>query len=1104
VTVGGGTVTATGGSGGAGIGGGQGGSGGTVTVSGGTVLATGGGTGAGIGGGIYGAGGTVTVSGGTVTAKGNRAEGAEDIGHGYNVTSSGANTFTGGSIRLANGTASLAPSNGMARVWCVTVTGLVANAALKLDELEMSSPYGGNGIVADAAGKVYLWLPDGDYSFILGVETWRAHVNGADMTACYAGVAVNGADIRNGSGTSPDWTYDGTNLALTAAGASYVISGNNGSRSVSIQARADGTVVASNLVIDVSGTGNPWTGTFGVTAFDCGTHAVTLALWSDAGRTNTLKSGYGRAGIRAAGGSLVLVYGGGSAALFAEGGNLAAGIGGDGGEGGGSVKVSSGSVSALGGDKGAGIGGGYQGAGGNVTVSGGTVAGIGGERGAGIGGGLQGTGGSVRVSGGTIAATGGDKGAGIGGGFQGTGGSVKVSGGSVSAVGGANGAGIGGGFLRAGGSVEVSGGTVAATGGENGAGIGGGYQGAGGTAAISGGMVIATGDRANGAEDIGHGYDMTSSGVNTFTGGSIRLVNGTVSPVPSNGTARVWCAAFTNITTAAALANLVNGLSGLLPAYGVHDIAAPDGTVYAWLPAGASFLRIIDGAPTRQTVDDGGNIVSRPAEPIGVTVNGRDIFYCIGGTAEETNEWSYNGANLSLSDSGSYVVSGTNGTNAVTITTQVSQFVVLSNLTIDVSACAGRAAFVCGTHFTHITLYGSNTLTSASRKPGILVPKDCQLSIINMEPSAALVATGGDDAAGIGGAYSNACGTVRIFGGAVTAAGKGGGAGIGGGAFGDGGRVLIVGGFVTVSGGNGAAGIGGGWDGNGGTLYVAGGTVRAIRGDRGSESAFYDIGGEISHGTSTFANGANTFTGGNVWLANGLIANAPSNGWARVWCATFTNITSAAALAELTNDLARLSPVYGVSDIVPLDGKVYAWLPSGTYFLSLGGKPTRLTIDADGSADFQPAALVGVTVGGRDIAYGPGDSGAANDWSYNGANLSFRSAGPYVVSGANGTNSVSLNPKADGMTTLVLSNLTIDVSALVECTALWCGSHDTELRLLGTNTLKSGLRRPGVQTTGATLSITNLEPAAELVATGGGDGAGIGGAQSADRGTVRI
>ena len=185
VTISGGTVTATSGTSdangyAAGIGGGHHGAGGTVTVTGGTVTATGGLYGAGIGGGYYGAGGTVTISGGIVFTRGK--DGGADIGPGSSGSVSGSNTFTGGSIRLANSTIAPAPSNGTVRVWCVTVPYLTPNAAATVNGLD---PYNVNGLAADENGKLYLWLPNNVYTFTTSGGDWdyAVTVANADATA---------------------------------------------------------------------------------------------------------------------------------------------------------------------------------------------------------------------------------------------------------------------------------------------------------------------------------------------------------------------------------------------------------------------------------------------------------------------------------------------------------------------------------------------------------------------------------------------------------------------------------------------------------------------------------------------------------------------------------------------------------------------------------------------------------------------------------------------------------------------------------------------------------------------------------------------------------
>jgi hypothetical protein len=231
VIISGGAVTANGGNFAAGIGGGDGDAGGTTTITGGEVSATGGKYGAGIGGGnndantngIAGSGGTVNIAGGRVTATGGKcaagigggtgqqlagstgavlaisggtvfatggAGGAPGIGPGLgNVgegetgdlpDASGWSRFTGGSIRINGGYAAYAPSNGTARVWCVTVPDLTPNAPIVVTAL---NPYGVNDLFTDNSGKLYLWLPNANYDFTAGGVGYEATVANADTTA---------------------------------------------------------------------------------------------------------------------------------------------------------------------------------------------------------------------------------------------------------------------------------------------------------------------------------------------------------------------------------------------------------------------------------------------------------------------------------------------------------------------------------------------------------------------------------------------------------------------------------------------------------------------------------------------------------------------------------------------------------------------------------------------------------------------------------------------------------------------------------------------------------------------------------------------------------
>ena len=191
----------------------------------------------------------------------------------------------------------------------------------------------------------------------------------------------------------------------------------------------------------------------------------------------------------------------------------------------------------------------------------------------------------------TLGANGGGQGAGIGGGDGESCGSVTILGGLLTVEGGANAAGISGGRNGAGGAVTISGGRLnvksagsyAFIGGKlkttnGGAAIGGGYQAAGGSTAISGGTMSLTGVGDGAA--IGPGKD-GAGGTTAIRGGSILARGGAVEPSPSNGVARVWPVAVSNLVDGAAVE-----LPWLPAYYGTNDIVAVGGEVCVWLPTG--------------------------------------------------------------------------------------------------------------------------------------------------------------------------------------------------------------------------------------------------------------------------------------------------------------------------------------------------------------------------------------------------------------------------------------------------------------------------------------------------------------------------------------
>lgn len=354
----------------------------------------------------------------------------------------------------------------------------------------------------------------------------------------FGGLEINGLDVStvSGGGGETAWTcQDGTNLVLSGSGP-YVLRGTE-TNNVSVRTAADCSVVVSNVILDLSMTGDETSGLSGVPAFDCDAHTVKFVLFG----TNVFLGGCSCAGLGVSSNesgtaSLTITNQDASAVLVARGGWHAAGIGGGNGMAGGTVIVLGGALTVSGGKNGAGVGGGAGHGGGTVFVLGGVLEAAGGKGGAGIGGGTAGDGACMTVSGGRISATGGLYAAGIGGGDG-----AEGSGGN-------------------GGNLSVSGGTVVARKGESDEG-------------------------ETGAQyDVGPGDgDAKGCGMNIFTGGSICLANGLIASAASNGSLRVSCVAIDGLPANAAI-----DLSGLSD-YGVNDIFADAaGEVDLWLPGGAS------------------------------------------------------------------------------------------------------------------------------------------------------------------------------------------------------------------------------------------------------------------------------------------------------------------------------------------------------------------------------------------------------------------------------------------------------------------------------------------------------------------------------------
>jgi len=254
---------------------------------------------------------------------------------------------------------------------------------------------------------------------------------------------------------------------------------------------------------------------------------------------------------------------------------------------------------------------------------------------------------------------------------------------------------------------------------------------------------------------------------------------------------------------------------------------------------------IFAGWYANQDLETGGVVTE-----ISASDSGNKVFYAKWTEKSSKMPVSFIGADGSLQEE-----------SCTVITSDMSElasgwYVVPENVTMDGSL------YINGN--VSIVLLDNVNLLSVDRlndKAGICVTNGNSLTVYGQSKAntGRLIATGTTGAAGIGGVRGQDCGTVTIYGGTVEATGGTGAAGIGGGYNGNGGTVSIYGGTVTATGKgsdyiDGGAGIGGGAFGIGGTVAIYGGTVTATGHSNGT-SVSPGIGGKGTsyHGSLTVA-----------------------------------------------------------------------------------------------------------------------------------------------------------------------------------------------------------------------------------------------------------
>ena len=539
--------------------------------------------------------------------------------------------------------------------------------------------------------------------------------------------------------------------------------------------------------------------------------------------------------------------------------NQVSGIGGDIHTAGGTLNVYGGTITATGGREAAGIGGGRLGSGGKFTIYGGHVTAKANQvNGKGIGSGDSGYGGSFTMYGGIVDAAGIDEGIG------GTGSSVTVFGGTITAE--AAGVGIGG----DGSSVDVFGGAITAAGGS--AGIGGKDS----SVLVIGGSIISS------SYYFGVGIGGNNSTV-TVNGGNITAA--------STKGAGIGCASLA-INSGTVTADSENGAGIDCDAQGVFivsgnleiqaGITVADRIVTAEECRNYQYHHVFIAVPTcshsftGDSIDNENGTHSQKCTECGKFGPGEchdfSEGFCTVCGAENTIKYiarRWDNTKKQVVSSEEFIPEA--GKEITKITTELAGgwYVVIGTIT------DGNRIYVNGTadNPTNIILFDGAVLQAAA---GIELAEGNVLNIYGQSnDTGAIIASGGNDQAGIGGGSHKAGGTLTVYGGTVSATGGKDAAGIGGGNEGNGGIFTMYGGSVTTNvndNGNGA-GIGGGNEGSGGSFTMYDGTFTATGKSAGIDGSGSRIYIDIYGGTIT-ATGENTGIGGtgsSVIVINGTI-----------------------------------------------------------------------------------------------------------------------------------------------------------------------------------------------------------------------------------------
>ena len=308
--------------------------------------------------------------------------------------------------------------------------------------------------------------------------------------------------------------------------------------------------------------------------------------------------------------------------------------------------------------------------------------------------------------------------------------------------------------------------------------------------------------------------------------------------------------------------------------------------------------------------------------------------------------------------------------NTITVINNIADKVLnltLKDVKIDVSDTGdqydwdqkGKAALsVQGKGNVEIELDGNNELKSGTQSAGLEKTSTGTLTLKDDSKEAgSLTATGGNNAAGIGGGFQGNGENITITGGTVTATGGFSAAGIGGGREGKGENITITGGTVNATS-NDGAGIGGGLLGSGENIAITGGTVNAtgtdgagIGGGNGGVGKNITITGGTVEATGYFGStgigGGNGSDGENITITGGSVTATGGEGGAGIGGGAEggggNNITIKGGTVTATGGGNRGNSGAGIGggssgsgeNITINDGKVTA--TGGNYAAGIGG-----------------------------------------------------------------------------------------------------------------------------------------------------------------------